>query len=286
MAPLAWQIGDVRVTRVEERIHGVVRDTLVPGITDAHLAEHADWVAPFFSRSGRLLLSVHTFVVRDGERTIVVDTCAGTEPQRPLEGDPEFLLRLEAAIDGGLESVDTVLCTHLHFDHVGWNTRIVDERRVPTFPNARYLFGRIEVDALAVDDHASVRAPAVEPLLDAGLVDLVETDHVLTPHLRLVPTPGHTPGHVSVEIDSRGQRAVITGDVLHTPLQVALPELTASPFDHDATQATVTRQRFLDAHADGDRLILGTHFPPPTAGYVRGAGRRRRFAPENDGSER
>ncbi len=279
MEHLTWQVGDVHITRVEERIHGVVRDTLVPGITDEHLAEHADWVSPFFSRSGRLLLSVHTFVVRDPERTIVVDTCAGSDPPRPLAGDSAFLERLDAAIVGGIDAVDTVLCTHLHFDHVGWNTRLVGGRRIPTFSNARYLFARVELEALG-DGHASVREPSVDPILEAGLADLVETDHVLTPHVRLIPTPGHTPGHVSVEIESCAERATITGDVLHSPLQVALPDLTASAFDADPAAATGTRKRFLDARADDDRLLLGTHFPPPTAGYVRGAGRTRRFVPK------
>lgn len=282
---LEWRIGDVRVTRVEERIHGVLRDTLVPGISDDQIAEHADWAAPYFSRSGRLLLSVHTFVVRDGDRTIVVDTCSGTEPERALPGDPQFLDRLDAAIDGGVAAVDIVLCTHLHFDHVGWNTRLVHGQRVPTFPNARYLFARVEFDALARDDHGGVRESSVAPLFDAGLVDLVETDHVLTPQIELMPTPGHTPGHVSVAIESRGERAVITGDVLHTPLQVALPELTASPFDADPTQATKTRRRFLDAHAESRCLLLGTHFPPPTGGWVRGRRGDRRFVTESDESE-
>jgi glyoxylase-like metal-dependent hydrolase (beta-lactamase superfamily II) len=283
---LYWQIGDVRVTRVEERIHGVIRDTLVPGITDDQLAEHADWISPFFSRSGRLLLSVHTFVIRDGERTIVVDTCAGSDLPRPLPGDPEFLDRLDAAIAGGLDAVDTVLCTHLHFDHVGWNTRVVDGSRVPTFPNARYLFARVELEALGLEDHSSLREASIDPLLEAGLVDLVETDRVLTPRIRLVPTPGHTPGHVSVEIESRGERATISGDVLHTPLQIALPDLTASPFDADPAKATATRKRFLDAHADTDRLLLGTHFPPPTGGYVRGSSGARRFVATIDGPPR
>ncbi len=277
MTHLTWQIGDVLVTRVEERIHGVTRDTLIPGITDEHLADHSSWAAPFFSRSGRLLLSVHSFVVQDGAQTIVVDTCAGSEPKRPLPGDLEFPERLAEAIPGGLSAVDTVLCTHLHFDHVGWNTRMAAGGRVPTFPKARYLFARCELEALEKDDHSKVLGPSVRPLLDAGLVDLVETDHQLSENLQLIPTPGHTPGHVSVAIESRGERAVITGDVLHTPLQVALPELTASPFDADPIYATETRRSFLDRHADSECLLLGTHFPPPTAGYVRGQGARRRF---------
>jgi len=277
--PLTWRIGDVLVMRVEERIHGVPRETLVPGITDAHLAEHADWVSPFFSRSGRLLLSVHTFVVFDAEHTIVVDTCAGVDPARPLPGDPEFLERLSSAIDGGLGAVDTVLCTHLHFDHVGWNTCIVDGDRVPTFPNARYLFARVELESA---DTSSVHEPSIAPLLDAGVVELVETDHILTSNIRLIPTPGHSPGHVSVAIESQGERAVITGDVMHTPLQVAIPELTASPFDADPKRASATRKSFLDANAETQCLLLGTHFPPPTAGYVRGPRARRRFVSSED----
>ena len=277
MDVLEWSVGTIRIRRVEERIHGVVRDTLVPGITDAHIERHRDWASPYFSRSGRLLLSVHSFVVRDGDRTILVDTCAGTEPERPLPGDSEFLARLGAAIEGGLEAVDTVLCTHLHFDHVGWNTRLVGDERVPTFPNARYLFGRVELEALDADDHARVMAPAVAPLLERGQVDLVEMDHALTPHVRLVPTPGHTPGHVSVRLESEGEVAFITGDVCHSPIQIAEPQLTASPFDADPGHATRTRERFLaEREADGS-LVLGTHFPPPTGGFVRSRGGVRRF---------
>ena len=282
MTNLAWQIGDVHITRVEERIHGVVRDTLVPGITNADLEAHRSWAAPYFSGSGKMLVSVHTFVVRDGERTIVVDTCSGAEPERPLRGDPEFLGRLEAAIEGGPGAVDTVLCTHLHFDHVGWNTRIEAGVRVPTFPRARYLFARAELDALREDDHSGVLEPAVLPLLEAGLVDLVEMDHQITPNIRLVPTPGHTPGHVSVAIESGDAQAVITGDIMHTPLQVALPDLTASPFDSHPNRATETRKRFLDERQDTACLLLGTHFPPPTAGFVRGAGADRRFEPPEE----
>ena len=274
---LSWNIGSVRVTRVEERVHGVPRDTLVPGITDAHLAEHADWVGPYFSGSGKLLVSVHSFVVEDGVTTIVVDTCAGAEPERPLPGDAAFLGRLSEALPGGLAGVDVVLCTHLHFDHVGWNTRVVDGRRVPTFPNARYLFAEAELASLDEDDHLGVHEPAIAPLLEAGQVDLVDPSHAITSHVRLVPTPGHTPGHVSVVIESAGEAGVITGDVLHTPLQFAEPQLTATPFDWDSAQATRTRERFIAEHVDRGRLILGTHFPPPTGGRLVQKGGRARF---------
>lgn len=281
---LTWTVGDVSIRRVEERIHGTIRDSIVPGITDAHLLEHQAWAGRFFSSSGRLLLSVHSFVVQTSRQTIVVDTCAGPDSLGPLRGDPDFLPRLDAGIPGGLEAVDIVLCTHFHFDHVGWNTRLEGGRHLPTFPNARYLFARDELDALSGDadsnsaqssnaesgDHAStVGQVSIAPLLEAGLVDAVERDHRLCEEIRLIPTPGHTPGHVSVVIESRGETAVITGDLAHSPLQFALPELSAEPFDWDSAEATRTRIRFIKEHADTDALVLGTHFPPPTAGWIR-----------------
>ena len=273
MELLTWQIGRVRVTRVEERIHGVVRDTLVPGITDDDLARHASWAAPYFSQSGRLLLSVHTFVVESRGVTIVVDTCVGTARERPLPGDPAYLARLGAAVDGGIGGVDVVLCTHLHFDHVGWNTVVgAAGQRVPTFPNARYLVTQAELDDLDADDHDEIAALAVQPLLAAGALDPVATDHRITPEVRLLPTPGHTPGHVSVVVESDGESALITGDAVHSPIQFAHPELAAAQFDADHELSTATRRELIARYADSGTLVLGTHFAPPTAGHVRRRG--------------
>ncbi|MFK8024488.1 MAG: MBL fold metallo-hydrolase, partial [Ilumatobacter sp.] len=150
---LDWRIGDVTVTRIEESLLPVDATALIPDYTPAHLEPHRDWAARFFRDDARLLLSVHTFVVRSGSTTIVVDTCVGTTIERQLPGDASFPDRLDAAIDGGLASVDVVLCTHLHFDHVGWNTRLVDGELVATFPNARYLFAQAELEHLELDDH-------------------------------------------------------------------------------------------------------------------------------------
>ena len=174
-------------------------------------------------------------------------------------------------------AVDVVLCTHLHFDHVGWNLRTVDGERVPTFPNARYLFSETEVDHTRIEDHHAVIEPSVQPLIDAGLADLVADDHVIDDAVRLLPTPGHTPGHVSLSIDSHGERAVITGDMSHTPLQFAEPELSSANFDHDADAAIATRKRMLDAWTDEPVLVLGTHFAPPTGGRIVTDGERVRF---------
>lgn len=266
-----WQIGRVVVTRVEEAVTSVPADALMPSFHESMLVSHP-WLQPrWFDQDGLLRLSVHTFVVGSGGTTIVVDTCVGTDPDRALPGDPTFIERLDQVVEGGLDGVDIVLCTHLHFDHVGWNTMVRDGERVPTFPSARYLLGRIELDHLDVDDHMAVRDPSVQPLLDAGLVDMVETDHTITDEVRLIPTPGHTPGHVSVLIESEGHTALITGDAIHTPLQIADPDLAAATFDWDSAMAAATRRRLVDTHANTDTLVLGTHFAPPSAGHIKAA---------------
>jgi glyoxylase-like metal-dependent hydrolase (beta-lactamase superfamily II) len=193
------------------------------------------------------------------------------------------------------ESIDTVLCTHLHVDHVGWNTRWVDGRWLPTFPNARYLFARKEWEHWSNEDtkkrsadaQASAANPntgygddilgdSVRPILDAGLADLVTTDHKLTDEVWLEPTPGHTPGHVSVRIESQGVRAVITGDLMHHPIQCSEPDLVVN-FDTDREQARLTRRHFLGCCARDRVLVLGTHFAPPTAGRVVASGATWRF---------
>lgn len=269
MTGLQWRVGDVAITRVESGVVWLDGDRLMPDFTPAALEPHRDWLSPhFFSdRNDKMALSLHAFVVESGDSTIVVDTCVG-EGEQSLPGNPDFPDLLGAAIDGGLEVVDIVLCTHLHFDHVGWNLRTIDGERVPTFPNARYLFSATEVDHTRGHDLHEVIEPSVQPLIDAGLADLVADDHVITDEVRLISTPGHTPGHVSVAIESAGERAVITGDMAHTPLQFAEPDLSSANFDHDSAQACATRHRMLVEWTDQPVLVLGTHFAPPTAGHV------------------
>ena len=263
---LHWSIGNVETTRVGDWVVPTPREMLVPDITDDQIADNADWAAPYFARD-LFLLSFHSFVVRSEGRTIVVDTCLGDDPVRTLPGNPTFLQRLGAEIEGGLDAVDVVLCTHLHFDHVGWNTRIVDGERVPTFPNARYLFGRDEVSSLGADDER-IHQTEVKPIVDAGLAELIETTHSITSEVRTVPTTGHTHGHVSVIIESAGRRALITGDVVHSPIQFRYPDLAALA-DWDSQKATETRRQIIDEHVDTDVLVLGTHFAPPTSGRLR-----------------
>ena len=269
-----WQIGDVSVTRVVEEIDDEIMDMVLPQATPEALAE-IPWLQPHFvGEHGRAILSIHALLVESRDRRIVVDTCLGNDKERRLPRwhmrSSDFLRDLEKA-GFAPDSVDTVLCTHLHVDHVGWNTVWDGESWVPTFPNARYLIGREEwahwENAEDADAVGPVLADSVRPIFDAGLADLVDTDHRVSDEIRLAPTPGHTPGHVSVWIESRGERAVITGDMIHHPCQIAHTEWS-STVDTDGERSATTRIELLEQCADQPILMIGTHFHEPTAGRV------------------
>lgn len=274
---LRWQVGDVAIARVVESRGASPPSFLFADVTPERVRAQA-WLRPHFAHAdGRLFASIHSFVVESEGKTIVVDTCVGNDKRRAtamwndLHGP--FLDDLERA-GVAADRVDVVLCTHMHTDHVGWNTRLVDGRWQPTFPNARYLLQRAEYahwQAAGDDDERQVIADSVRPIVDAGLVEWVEGDHAITGEVALEPTPGHTPGHVSVRIRSRGREAVITGDLMHHPIQCAEP-VVGSRFDVDPAQALRTRLAFLRSQADRDVLVLGTHFATPTGGRVVSAG--------------
>ena len=289
MSNLTWQIGCVRVTRIEETLTTIPLTSFFAAATPEALAPHLPWLRPHFvDAQDHAILSIHGLVVESQGRTILVDTCIGENwpESNPLErsallGDPTspFLGNLERA-GFQRERIDVVLCTHLHFDHVGCNTMRVDDTVVPTFPNARYLFARTEWEHWRAQEDpgfAATLRETVEPILAAGLADLVECDHVVTDEVRLELTPGHTPGHVSVRIASQGKEALVTGDMAHHPVQWAEPTWGIAA-DPDGAQATRTRQRILAQHTDDDLLIIGTHYAPPTAGRLVRRDGRVRFA--------
>jgi glyoxylase-like metal-dependent hydrolase (beta-lactamase superfamily II) len=285
---LSWNVGDVVIRRVVELEVPVAYHEKRPLIAGARpeALQPMTWLYPHFvTAEGHLMSAVHALLVEAPGIRLVVDTCIGNDkPRRMTAGFPlntPFLSALDAA-GWSRDSVDVVVCTHLHVDHVGWNTLLEDGHWKPTFPRARYLFGRSEFEYWSKHEQAEARAilgDSVQPIFDAGLAQLVETDHRISPELRLLATPGHTPGHVSVLIESRGATALITGDTVHHPCQFGRPEWHTA-FDEDVPQAVTTRRALMEEFADRPVLVIGTHFAAPTAGYVRRDGAAFRFVVE------
>jgi glyoxylase-like metal-dependent hydrolase (beta-lactamase superfamily II) len=284
-APLSWQVGAVKVTRIVETILPIQAgpdNSFLPQATATELRKLA-WLYPHFvSADDKMLLSIHALLVEAPGLRLVVDTCIGNDKPRALLGGrglaTPFLERMAEA-GWSRDSVDAVVCTHLHVDHVGWNTMREGDRWVPTFPKARYLFGRLEFDhwnAFEEDNQRQIMADSIQPILDAGLAELVELDHRISDEVQLIPSTGHTPGHVSIGIESEGQRAVITGDMTHHPCQLAHPDWSPL-FDSDPGAAAQTRARLFGEWADAQLLVIGTHYAGPTAGHVRREGDAFRF---------
>lgn len=235
-----------------------------------------NWLIPHFADAeGNLIMSIHALVVETPTRKMVVDTCIGNDKQRSIPNWTNLQLPfLEDLAKAGYDrqEIDTVVCTHLHVDHVGWNTMLVDGQWIPTFPKARYLMGKKEYEYWDTADadtlNSGVMDDSVRPVFDAGLVDLVAMDHQVCDEIYFEPTPGHTPGHISVHIESEGEHALITGDCIHHPCQIDMIEWSSSA-DYDPTEAQVTRRKLLEKYCDEDVLIIGTHFATPTAGYIK-----------------
>jgi glyoxylase-like metal-dependent hydrolase (beta-lactamase superfamily II) len=234
----------------------------------------------FFDQASSLLvMSFHSILVRTPTHTVLVDTCVGNDKPRPRNEHWHqrrgTYLRDLAAAGVKPEDVDIVMCTHLHADHVGWNTRLEDGRWVPTFPNARYLFGKQEVEywqqvleqsAPEEVNHGSW-ADSVAPVLDAGQAVLVSSDQEVADGIALVPAPGHTPGNVIVRLEEKGQRAYVTGDAIHHPIQIEHPHWS-SCFCWDPDLSAKTRVEILRRLAAEEAWLLPAHFPTPTAAKV------------------
>jgi glyoxylase-like metal-dependent hydrolase (beta-lactamase superfamily II) len=281
---LSWQVGAVKITRVVEMNLPVKAgaDFFMPQATPAELRK-SPWLYPdFVSEDEIMQMSIHALLVEAPGLRLVVDTCIGNDkPRALLRGgalSTDFLKDIES-VGWTRDSVNAVVCTHLHVDHVGWNTMLVDGKWVPTFPNARYYIGRIEYEhwvADAAGDQQQILDDSVTPVFDAGLAEFVELNHRVSPEIRLIPSTGHTPGHVCVMIESEGQTAVITGDMSHHPCQLAHPDWSPA-FDSDPKAAAVTRARLFAEWADAPILVIGTHWATPTAGHVRRDGAAFRF---------
>ncbi|MGE4243344.1 MBL fold metallo-hydrolase [Ramlibacter sp.] len=284
-----WKIGNVEVTRIEEseRTGSMGPDKFFTGFDRAIFESHYDWLLPrHYSREhDRLIISSHSWLVRVGKFTMLVDSCSGNHKYRPFNPafhmlETPFIERLAAA---GVtpEQIDVVMCTHLHADHVGWNTRLENGRWVPTFPNARYVFTEEENRfwqqqiATVLKDNPGRRGvyeDSVLPVIESGQARMLGPEsHHLADELRVEHAPGHTPGHIVLQIESNGERALCCGDAIHHPIQLYQPDWNTS-FCIDPVLARQTRRRLLDHCVDNDALLMPIHFATPFVTKVLRAG--------------
>jgi glyoxylase-like metal-dependent hydrolase (beta-lactamase superfamily II) len=273
-----YPLGQIVIQRIVESVCTAFDPlSFFPETTPDDWARHRTWMEPraLDPVSGNLVLPIQAFLVRTRRYTILIDTCVGHDKSRPqrlfwhMKKFDTFLPRLAAA---GVrpEDVDYVMCTHLHSDHVGWNTQLRDGRWVPTFPNAKYIFARSEwegFEALHRKHPQPQLLDSVLPIIEARQAELVSGDFALDDEVWLEPTPGHTPGHVCVHLASQGSEAVVTGDCIHSPVQCLEPGWIMRA-DFDPTLARTTRRSFLERYCDRNVMVCATHFPEPSMGHI------------------
>lgn len=272
------RIGNLEIMRVLEMVMPFNRQTFFPETSDADWAPHRHWLEPdaLDPASDELQFPMQSYVVRTTHHTILIDSCIGNDKERPnrpawhFKSDDTYMRALAAR---GItpEDIDFVMCTHLHTDHIGWNTRLENGRWVPTFPNARYVFSEKELAAWRDVGHEKFsRAPyedSVLPIVEAGRAELVSNDYALDDEVWLEPTPGHTPDHVAIALASKGESAIMCGDLMHSPVQCLHPEWVPWP-DWDAALAKRTRREFLERYCETGTLVCTAHFPLPSAGRI------------------
>jgi glyoxylase-like metal-dependent hydrolase (beta-lactamase superfamily II) len=290
---MVWQIGNAKITRIEELI-GPLFDPkqFFPDYSSTVFQKHSDWLYPHHAdkQSGRIIASMHSWLIETPHHKLLIDTCIGNDKNRMPYRDwhemqspwPKNLAATGVTVD----EIDYVLCTHLHVDHVGWNTRLADGQWVPTFPKAKYIFAKTEYEFWKAErdkpEPDTFRAvnnqtfdDSVLPILH--LAELVEGQTELIPDsIMITPAPGHTPGSITIDLGSRDKQAIFTGDVCHHPIQVYEPEWN-SAFCEIPDLARTTRRAVLEKCVANDALMLPAHFGPSFAGYVREMGDGFRF---------
>ena len=273
------KVGDAEIRRVEELsipnpIAYVTRD-------EALITENRHWLSPqFLDANGRWKLTFQSWLLCTDGKVVLIDPCTGNG--RPnLIHHPFHMLNtryMERFCATGIrpEDVNYVFCTHLHYDHCGWNTQLCDGRYVATFPNARYIFVRREYerwdpkrpDHRLLDYNEGTFERSVLPIIEAGVAELVDDRHRLLPSLSIEPAPGHTTAHSMLHLVSKGEEAYFTADIFHHPLQLVRPEIQFGDAD-DLEQAIETRRRVVNLCLERDALIIPAHLPTPHAGKVR-----------------
>lgn len=270
-----WTFGASTLQRVVESEDALLSPfEIFADCTQAHLDANRHWLMPRFQdpQSGILAITIQSFLVRQSGLTILVDACGGNDKERAR---PHFHRRawpwLDRLRQAGVapEDIDVVLCTHLHVDHVGWNTRLENGRWVPTFPNARYLVAQREWDYWrTAGPSVLVRTgdfitDSVLPIFDSGQAELIGDRHALKSDIAIEAAPGHTPGLSMLRLSGGGSEAIVCSDLMHHPLQLRYPAWSTR-FCVDPAQAARTRESFLKEHANTGRLVFPTHFPSPT----------------------
>jgi len=276
-----YKLGELEIHRaIESEVPIFDTFTFFPDATREVVEANKDWLMPRYidPKTIEVILCIQSYVIRTSHHTILVDTCVGNHKSRParpswhMQNSP-FIEEL-GSVGVHPEEVDFVLCTHLHVDHVGWNTKLLDGRWVPTFPNAKYIFSRNEFELWAARYEKGETVPvplvyedSVLPIVEAGQAIIVEDTHQIDDGMWLEPAPGHTPGHVMLNLKSGEETALMSGDVIHHPLQLIRPEWSSRACE-DPHLSAVSRTKMLERVADTNTLLCPAHFGSPTMGHV------------------
>ena len=275
-----FKVGDIAIHRVVEQeapFFPVLQ--FFPTLTKELFDENRSWLQPKYvdPESDKLLLCIQSYLLRTPHHNILIDSCVGNDKPRPTRPfwnmmQSDRYQKSLAATGLGVNDIDFVMCTHLHTDHVGWNTRLDNGRWVPTFPKAKYVFAERELGHWTErqkQDPASCPwvTDSVLPIVAAKREVVVKSDHTLNDQVQLIPSPGHTFDHYSVLVGKPGQDALITGDMVHSPLQMRYPELGMLA-DWDSKQAGESRRRLFGRFCDTSTLLCTAHFPSPSTGRI------------------
>lgn len=275
---LTFKVGDATIHRIIEMECGFTPALeFLPNLTKEQLDESRSWLSPAaLDANDNLVLCFQSYLVQIAGQNILVDSCVGNDKDRaarPLwhrKKDNAFMSGLKRA-GIGPDDIDYVMCTHLHVDHVGWNTKLENGRWVPTFPKARYLFAKTELDFWLAENAKAEVAPiadSVVPIVEAKACDIITSDYSLNDLVSVFPSPGHTIDHYGVKVGKPGADAVFTGDLIHSPLQARYPDLTMR-VDYNPAQGAASRRKFLETYCDTNTVCCFAHFPSPSKGYVK-----------------
>lgn len=292
MATTTFKVGDITIHRIVEQEAPFFDPlTFFPTLTKDVLEENRGWMTDggyLDRRNGELVLCIQSYLVQTPHHNILIDTCCGNHKPRPhrpfwnMMNSDRFEKNL-AATGVGADQIDYVMCTHLHVDHVGWNTRLENGRWVPTFPKAKYVFSDKELAYWTeTETKDQTAAPwitdSVLPIVAANRQEMVKSDHQFGDLVKLIPTPGHTIDHFSVRVGKAGADAVITGDMIHSPIQARYPEL-GMRVDYNSPQAGESRRKLFGSLCDTPTLVCTAHFPSPSSGRIARWGDGFRFDP-------